>query len=291
MIDPRLKKLEAIARMPNTLRAFSMPSTSAASDTSRMNGYMTRVRVTVSAALPGSKPGASAATSQGAVMTPSTVMALRKTAVRVATLSASRQAAASFSSAAVRVNTVTNAVDSAPSANRSRSRLGMRKAMVNASMTRPPPNSAAKICSRARPSTRLQSTASPTTPAARVFSRSARLSAAGGPAVSPEGMRALKLPSARARRESAPVPDQVEPEGTRVERVDVLLRCEGVIRLTEDVVGRGVRIEQVVAESRELHSPEIDAGAQRGIGISGIRVGVAVKVLRVGRRVLHRGQP
>ncbi len=76
-MDPRLKKLEAIAGMPNTLRAFSIPMTSAASDTSRMNGYMTRVRVTVSAALCGSKPGASAATSHGADTIPSTVMALR----------------------------------------------------------------------------------------------------------------------------------------------------------------------------------------------------------------------
>src|SRR5204863_325796 len=83
-IDPRLKKLEAIAGMPNTLRAFNMPMTSAASDTSRMNGYMMRVRVTVSAALPGSKPGASAATSQGAVAIPVTVMALNETAVSVA---------------------------------------------------------------------------------------------------------------------------------------------------------------------------------------------------------------
>src|SRR5437879_10787581 len=131
----------------------------------------------------------------------------------------------------------------------------MRKAMVNASMTRPPPKSAAKICSRARPSTRLQSTASPTTPAARVFSRSARLSGAGGAAVSPEGMRALKLPSAGARRESAPVPDQIQPHGTRPERVRVLLRRIGTIDLTEDVVGRGMRVEQVVAEGRELNSP------------------------------------
>src|SRR4029077_7896103 len=290
-IDPRLKKLEAIAGMPNTLRAFSMPITSAASDTSRMNGYMTLVRVTVSAALSASNPGASAATSQGAVMTPSTVIALRETAVRVATLSASRQAAASFSSAAVRVNTVTNAVDSAPSANRSRSRFGMRKAMVNASMTRPPPKRAAKICSRARPSTRLQSTASPTTPAARVFSRSARLSGAGGAAVSPEGMRALKLPSAGARRESASVPDQIQPHGTRPERVGVLLRRIGTIDLTEDVVGRGMRVEQVVAEGRELNIPEVHAGAQRGVGIVGIRIRVPVKVLRAGGRVLHVGQP
>src|SRR6516164_9847036 len=114
MIDPRLKKLEAIAGIPNTLRAFSIPMTSAASDTSRMNGYMTRVRVTVRAALAGSNPGASNATSQGAKTTPSTVSALTVTAVRVATLFASRQAEASFSRVAVRAKTVTNAVESAP---------------------------------------------------------------------------------------------------------------------------------------------------------------------------------
>src|ERR1700752_2132040 len=290
-IDPRLKKLEAIAGMPNTLRAFNMPMTSAASDTRRMNGYMMRVSVTVSAALPGSKPGASAATSQGAVRTPVTVMALSETAVSVATLSASRQAAAASSSAAVRLNTVTKAVDSAPSANRSRRRFGMRKAIVNASMTRPPPKSAAKICSRARPSTRLQSTASPTAPAARVFSRSARLSGAGGAAVSPEGMRALKLPSAGARRESASGPDKIQPPGTRPERVRVLLRRGGAIDLAEDVVGRGMRVEQVVAESGELHSPEVHAGAQRGVGIDGIRIRVPVEVLRAGGRVLHVGEP
>ena len=39
--------------------------TRAASETSRMNGYMTRVSVTVSAALAGSNPGASVATSHG----------------------------------------------------------------------------------------------------------------------------------------------------------------------------------------------------------------------------------
>ena len=86
MIEPRLKKLEAMAGTPNTLREFSMPMTSAASDTSRMNGYMTRVRVTVSAAFSGSKPGASSATSQGAERMPSTVMALKVTAASVAHL-------------------------------------------------------------------------------------------------------------------------------------------------------------------------------------------------------------
>ncbi len=71
--------------------------------------------------------------------------------------------------------------------------------MVNASMTRPPPKSAAKICSRARPSTRLQSTASPTTPAARVFSRSAPGSAAVA-AAAPAGVLAVGMRSPRYHR-------------------------------------------------------------------------------------------
>jgi hypothetical protein len=41
MIEPRLKKLDAMAGTPNTFFAFSIPITSAASDTSRMKGYMT----------------------------------------------------------------------------------------------------------------------------------------------------------------------------------------------------------------------------------------------------------
>ena len=85
------EKLEAIAGIPNTLRAFSIPMTSAASDTSTMNGHMTRVRITVSAALAGSKPGASSATSQGANAMPRTVIALREMIARVATLLASRR--------------------------------------------------------------------------------------------------------------------------------------------------------------------------------------------------------
>src|SRR4029077_19246561 len=76
--------------------------------------------------------------------------------------------------AMVLVNVVTNAVDSAPSANRSRNRFGMRNAAVNASMAPPPPNKAAQTCSRTSPSTRLHITARPMIPAALVFSRSVR---------------------------------------------------------------------------------------------------------------------
>ena len=63
--------------------------------------------------------------------------------VSVATLFASRHAAASPSRAMVLLNVVTNAVDSAPSANRSRNRFGMRNAAVKSSMAAAP-NSAAQ---------------------------------------------------------------------------------------------------------------------------------------------------
>ncbi len=103
----------------------------------------------------------------------------RTTAVNVATLFASRHAASSPPRAMVLLNVVTNAVDNAPSANRSRSRFGMRNAAVNASIAPPPPNRAAKTCSRARPSKRLHITASPMIPAALVFSFSVGSSGEG----------------------------------------------------------------------------------------------------------------
>ena len=67
-------------------------------------------------------------------MIPSTVIALMKTSVRVATLLASRQADWSPSVAMRRENVVTNAVESAPSAKRSRNMFGARNAVRNASM-------------------------------------------------------------------------------------------------------------------------------------------------------------
>src|SRR4051812_29746054 len=138
-----------------------------------MKGYMMRVRVIVSSAFSPSNPGARTCTSHGAVMIPTIVIELSTMTVIVATLFASFHAALSPSVAMVLVNVVMNEVDRAPSANRSRRRLGMRKAIVKASMRRPPPKSAAKICSRARPSRRLHRTARPTIPAAFVFSFSA----------------------------------------------------------------------------------------------------------------------
>ena len=177
-MDPRLKKLDAMAGLPNTLFAFSMPITNAASDTSKMNGNMIRVSSAVTAALCGLNPGASTLTSWLENTMPARHSAPSTSTVSVATLFASRQAAPSPSRAMVLLKVVTKAVDSAPSANRSRSRFGMRNATVKASIALPPPNNAAQICSRARPSKRLHITARPMIAAALVFSRSVRMSGA-----------------------------------------------------------------------------------------------------------------
>src|SRR5438445_13584008 len=64
-----------------------------------------------------------------------------------------------------------NAVESAPSANKSRNRLGKRNAIKKASRFFPAPNKPANTVSRIRPSTRLERTAMPTTPVARVLIR------------------------------------------------------------------------------------------------------------------------
>ncbi len=76
-IEPRLKKLEAMAGTPNTFFAFNMPITRAASDTRRMNGYITRVSVMVSSAFSPWNPGASHDTSQGADNMPAITSALK----------------------------------------------------------------------------------------------------------------------------------------------------------------------------------------------------------------------
>src|SRR5437763_8379324 len=60
-----------------------------------------------------------------------------------------------------------NAALIAPSANRSRTRLGILNATKNASISLPAPNSAASTCSRTSPRTRLASVATPATPADR----------------------------------------------------------------------------------------------------------------------------
>ena len=141
-------------------------------DTSSMKGHIIRVSKIVSAVLSGGQlPHVRRSTSCGAKRMPSSVTALMKTAVSVATLFASRQADSSPSTAIFFENVVINAVDNAPSANRSRSKFGSRNAIKNASRFLPAPKSPANTISRISPRMRLHKIAMPTIPVARVLAR------------------------------------------------------------------------------------------------------------------------
>jgi hypothetical protein len=166
-----LKNDEADAGIPNTLRLLSIPMATAARVTINRNGNMMRVIWTVSAVLPGmvSKPGAIHATTIGAATMPASVIMPTTISRALITRLASRQAAPAPWRVRVCENVVTNAADRAPSAKRSRSRLGMRKAVMNASSSRPAPKTIAKTCSRTRPRMRLPNTARLTTPAWRTI--------------------------------------------------------------------------------------------------------------------------
>src|SRR5262249_17977706 len=125
-------------------------------------------------------PHVNSSTSCGANTIPSTVITLMNTAVSVATLFARRHADWSPSTAIFFENVVMNAVESAPSAKRSRNKFGNRNAIRNASRFLPAPNRPAKIISRTRPRMRLDRMAMPTTPVARVLIRRSSAAAIGG---------------------------------------------------------------------------------------------------------------
>ena len=172
MIEPRLKKLDAMAGAPKTFFALSIPMASAASETSRMNGHITRVSKIVSSVFSDDQlHHVITSTNCGAKTMPTNVTALMKIAVSVATLFASRHADSSPSVAIFCENVVMNAVESAPSAKRSRNMFGKRKAIRNASRFLPAPKSPANTCSRISPSTRLHRIAILTIPVARVLTR------------------------------------------------------------------------------------------------------------------------
>src|SRR6185437_3880958 len=179
---------------PKTCLALSMPITNAASDTSNMNGHMMRVSKIVSAVLSGDQlPHVKRSTSCGANTMPSNVTTLMKAAVSVATLFARRHADSSPSTAIFFENVVMNAVDSAPSANKSRSRFGNRNAIRNASRFFPAPKRPAKTVSRIKPSTRLDMIAMPTTPAARVLPRRSSTAVIGEQRTAYDDLRKQKL--------------------------------------------------------------------------------------------------
>src|SRR6266404_342282 len=224
-MDPILKKLEAIAGIPKTLFEFNIPMTKAAMDTMTMKGNMIRVSCAVRAAFSGPNPGANRPTSCDENTMPARHIDPRTTRVNVATLFASRHAASSPLRAMVLVNVVTNAVDSAPSANRSRSRFGMRNAAVNASIAPPPPNKAAQTCSRTSPSTRLPMTARPMIPAAFVFSRSVRGDFGSMPEfMSDRCFEETSLQAIRLRANPGPAVPQRRPGGATGKNVDAMVQ-------------------------------------------------------------------
>ena len=136
---------------------FSIPIIATATATVVRNGAMTRVSCVVSSSLPGTSANSEA---MSAVIGPANTMA-RRDSVPVMTSSAlmtrlpSRQACSRPRVSMVRVNAGTNAAVIAPSAKRSRSRLGMRKATLNASIAALAPKKYARTVSRTTPSTRL----------------------------------------------------------------------------------------------------------------------------------------
>ncbi len=170
-----------------------------------MNGNITRVSCTVSAAFSGENPPAKSWINCGAKRIPASVSPLSTTTIIVAILFASSQAEAVPSLAIFFEKVVTKAVERAPSAKRSRKRFGTLNAIMNASIPNPAPNSFARINSRARPRMRLHITASPTAPAARAFTFRELLGTAADGASSSDmsegegsGCRGIKQPETRA---------------------------------------------------------------------------------------------
>src|ERR1035438_542172 len=147
-----LKNAEASVGMPKRSQALRAPMACAASATSTRKGYMMRVSSTASSNLPGTarNPGASRATSCGLKIMPSAHTAPTTRTSAVATTFES--SAASRFPLPVRywAKTGTKAEEKAPSANRLRVRLGMRKAIWKASFEGPAPKRRAMAISRLR---------------------------------------------------------------------------------------------------------------------------------------------
>ena len=161
-----LKATGASAGVMNRRLALSTPIHTAPTLINASSGIMIRVSFTANSTLAASpaKPSEIAWTSGRANTKPSPVNVAVTTSATPSTSCVSRCAAASPSRSRAAVKVGTKALDRAPSASRSRRRLGIRKATWNASATAPPPNSAANNDSRTRPRTRDAATARETRP-------------------------------------------------------------------------------------------------------------------------------
>ena len=130
--EPRLKAEDDSAGTANCPSAFNTPIAWAAKATTSRKGNIIRVSRTANSCLPGVllKPLAKPSTRGEANTIPRMHNAPTTRASVVATRFVSRMADSRVSCARRCVNTGTKALESAPSANKSRVRLGMRKPSV-----------------------------------------------------------------------------------------------------------------------------------------------------------------
>jgi hypothetical protein len=153
-MDPTLKRAGASAGAVKRPCALSIPIATAESETRSRNGIITWVRPAATPENSASSPGAMSATTWSAQATPAKTIAPTSTSTSDTTVPASRHAASGPRLRRASAKVGTKALESAPSAKRSRSRLGMRNATTKASDHRLAPMRMAKIWSRRSPSTR-----------------------------------------------------------------------------------------------------------------------------------------
>jgi hypothetical protein len=129
-MQPRLKKAEATAGMKNTFFELSMPMTSAVTETMVMKGYMICASQVPRILSDSESPGVNNRKIHGASTTPAMATMVMKQRDRDSILRPSAQAASSPCVFMRLEKVVTKAVERAPSAKRSRSMFGVRKAAV-----------------------------------------------------------------------------------------------------------------------------------------------------------------
>ena len=116
--------------MKKTRLEFSIPMTKAVIETTAMKGYMICASQVHRTLADSSHPGFNRRMIHGASATPATATMLMKHKDSVSILRPKIHAASSFSVFILRENVVTKAVDSAPSANKSRSMFGVANARL-----------------------------------------------------------------------------------------------------------------------------------------------------------------
>ena len=164
-ITARFNSTGVTAGMAKRFQVLSTPAASDTSDMKPMYGNITRVITTAESNA--CRPEAIIHTSTGAATTPASVVSTSAQKSTVATASIRARVGASPSAARLAARIGTKAWENAPSANSRRSRFGMRKATLKASVSALTPKLEATISSRPSPVTRATSVNKETVEAAR----------------------------------------------------------------------------------------------------------------------------